>query len=76
MYYIEDGFVTPFTLGTTVNWGGGVITIGGRTTRNGIFQTTTPPIVTTSGGSVIGSDITSMLPWLIVAALLVVWLAK
>ena len=71
MYYVEDGFVTPFTLGTTVNWGGGVITIGGGTTT-----ARTAPVVTTSGGSVIGSDITSMLPWLIVAALLVVWLAK
>ena len=71
MFYVEDGFMTPFTLGTTVNWGGRVITISGGTT-----PARTAPIVTTSGGSVIGSDITSMLPWLIVAALLLVWVAK
>jgi len=72
LYYVNDSFVTPFTLGTTVNWGGGVITVGGGTKTTG----TGSPVVTTSGGTVIGSDITSMLPWLIVAALLIVWLAK
>jgi hypothetical protein len=71
LYYADDNFVTPFTLGTTVNWGGGVITVGG-----GTKTATSSPTLTTSGGTVIGSDITSMLPWLIVIGLVVLWVAK